>query len=64
MTCNALRLPDVQPPLRDVVETIRVDNVVRVERLSCGHTKTTLTESARPSRRRRCLKCTADEAKR
>ena len=53
---NALRLPSVAP-LRKVVETISTDDVIRVERLFCGHTKTTLTASVRPAYRRRCLKC-------
>lgn len=53
---NALRLPGMTP-LREVVETIMYDDAVRVERLSCGHTKTTLTPGERPAKRRRCLKC-------
>jgi hypothetical protein len=47
--------------LREVVETIRCDDVIRVEKLACGHTKTTLTASVRPAKRRRCLKCEAVE---
>lgn len=54
--CNAVRLPDMKP-LRKVVATISCDNVVRVERLECGHTKTSLTASNRPAIRRRCFKC-------
>ncbi len=55
---NALRLPDMEaPPLQEVVETVSYDDVMRVERLACGHTKTTLTAQDRPARRRRCLKC-------
>jgi len=47
-------------PLREVVETIQYDDVIRVERLACGHTKTTLTAQDRPAKRRRCLKCVTD----
>lgn len=54
--CNALRLPSMAP-LREVVETLYHDDVVRVERLSCGHKKTTLTAQDRPAKRRRCWKC-------
>lgn len=54
--CNAPRLPDMAP-LREVTETIYYDDVVRVERLSCGHTKSTMTSRDRPARRRRCFKC-------
>jgi hypothetical protein len=53
---NAPRLPGMAA-LREVTETIRCDDVIRVERLSCGHTKTTLTASHRPAKRWRCLKC-------
>ena len=59
---NALRLPTMHP-LRLVVESLLSDDVVRVERLDCGHTKTTLTASARPAKRRRCLKCAAGPSK-
>ncbi len=54
--CNALRLPSMAP-LREVVETISYDDVMRVERLSCGHTKVTWTATERPAQRRRCVKC-------
>lgn len=54
--CNAPRLPSMAP-LREVIETISYDDALRVERLSCGHTKTTLTPSERPAKRRRCWKC-------
>jgi hypothetical protein len=61
MICKGVRLPSMRKhPLRKVVETLQYDSVVRVERLECGHTKTTLVASVRPARRRRCLKCPPD----
>jgi hypothetical protein len=54
----------MESPLREVVETIQYDDVIRVERLSCGHTKTTLTTQDRPAKRRRCLKCEAADRER
>jgi hypothetical protein len=54
---SAERLPSMKAPLREVAETISCDDVLRVERLICGHTKTTWTALDRPAKRRRCLEC-------
>jgi hypothetical protein len=49
-------------PLREVIAALSYDDVMRVEQLPCGHTKTTMTASDRPARRRRCNTCAYEEA--